>query len=81
VRIVARGGTALPPLEPHELRAAANRVEPDDLAMLAMLADRTPPEDAAKALRLDRRRFGLRHERLLGRLRARARPARRAAAA
>ena len=37
--------------------AAAHRVEPDDLALLAMLVDRTPPADVADALRLDRRRL------------------------
>ncbi len=71
VRIVARGGTALPPLPPSELDAAAHRVEPDDLALLAMLVDQTPPEDVAEALRLDERRLKRRTERLLGRLRAR----------
>jgi hypothetical protein len=46
-------------------------VEPDDLALLAMLVDRTPPDEVADALRLDRRRLSRRTERLLGRLRAR----------
>jgi DNA-binding NarL/FixJ family response regulator len=70
VRIVARGGEALPPLPAAELDAAAHRVEPDDLALLAMLVDRTPPDEVADALRLDRRRLSRRTERLLGRLRA-----------
>jgi DNA-binding NarL/FixJ family response regulator len=71
VRVVARGGTALPPLPAAEMDAAAHRVEPDDLALLAMLVDRTPPADVADALRVDRRRLGRRIERMLGRLRAR----------
>jgi DNA-binding NarL/FixJ family response regulator len=71
IRVVARGGTALPPLEPAELDAAAHRVEPDDLALLAMLVDRTPPADVADALRLDTRRLSRRIERMLGRLRTR----------
>jgi DNA-binding NarL/FixJ family response regulator len=71
VRVVARGGSALPPLPASELDAAAHRVEPDDLALLAMLADRTPPAEVAEALRLDRRRLARRTERLIGRLRAR----------
>ena len=71
VRVVARGGEALPPLPASELDAAAHRVEPDDLALLAMLVDRTPPDEVADALRLDRRRLSRRTERLLGRLRAR----------
>ena len=73
-RVVARGGTALPPLPPAELDAAAHRVEPDDLALLAMLVDRTPPTEVADALRLDERRLSRRTERLLGRLRARPEP-------
>jgi DNA-binding NarL/FixJ family response regulator len=71
VRLVARGGTALPPLPQSELDAAAHRVEPDDLALLAMLVDRTSPADVADALRLDERRVSRRTERLMGRLRAR----------
>jgi DNA-binding NarL/FixJ family response regulator len=74
IRVVARGGSALPPLDAVELDAAAHRVEPDDLALLAMLVDQTPPDDVADALRLDRRRLGRRTERLLGRLRARPEP-------
>jgi DNA-binding NarL/FixJ family response regulator len=70
VRVVARGGTALPPLEPHQLDAAAHRIDPEDLALLAMLVDGTPASDAADTLRLDRRKVGRRIERLLGRLRA-----------
>jgi DNA-binding NarL/FixJ family response regulator len=74
VRVVARGGSALPPLPASELDAAAHRVEPDDLALLAMLVDRTPPAEVADALRLDHRRLSRRTERLLGRLRARSEP-------
>jgi DNA-binding NarL/FixJ family response regulator len=72
VRIVARGGTALPALAASELDAAAHRVDAEDLALLAMLADRTPPADVAEALRLDQRRLGRRIERLLGQVRTRA---------
>ena len=70
IRVVARGGSALPPLEPHDLDAASHLIEPEDLALLAMLADGTPPGDVADTLRLDRRKVGRRIERLLGRLRA-----------
>ena len=72
LRTVARGRTALPPLTPAQLRAAAARVESDDLALLAMLVDRTSTADAAEALRLDRRRVARRVERMLARLRPRA---------
>jgi DNA-binding NarL/FixJ family response regulator len=71
IRVVARGGSALPPLDRVQLDAAAHRVDPDDLALLAMLVDRTPPSDVAETLRLDRRRLGRRIEALLGRLRGR----------
>ena len=70
IRRVARGGTALPPVTRAQLDAAAHRVEPDDLALLAMLVDRTSPADVAETLHMDRRRVAKRTERLLGRLRA-----------
>ena len=76
IRLVARGGTALPELTREQLDAAAHRVEPDDLALLAMLVDRTPPADVAATLHMDRSRVAKRTERVLGRLR---RPATRAA--
>jgi DNA-binding NarL/FixJ family response regulator len=80
IRIVARGGGALPPIDRAQLDAAAHKVEPDDLALLAMLMDRTSQDDVAETLHLDRRKLGRRIERLLGRLRARApRPAARSA--
>lgn len=74
IRIVARGAIALPPLTREQLDAAAHRVEPDDLALLAMLVDRTPPADVADALHMDRRRVAKRTERVLGRLRRRTAP-------
>ena len=69
IRLVARGGTALPPLTREQLDAAAHRVDPDDLALLAMLVDRTPPADVAATLHMDRTRVAKRTERVLGRLR------------
>jgi DNA-binding NarL/FixJ family response regulator len=71
IRLVARGGDALPALDRAQLDAAAHRVEPDDLALLAMLVDRTAPADVADTLHLDRRRLGRRIEQLLVRLRGR----------
>ena len=69
--VVARGQTALPPLDREQLDAAAHRVDAEDLALLAMLMDRTEPSDVAATLRLDRRKMQKRVERLLGRLRSR----------
>jgi DNA-binding NarL/FixJ family response regulator len=74
IRLVARGETALPALTRDQLRAAAHRVEPDDLALLAMLVDRTPPADVAATLHMDRSRVAKRTERVLGRLRRRTVP-------
>jgi DNA-binding NarL/FixJ family response regulator len=70
IRVVARGQTALPPLDREQLDAAAHRVDSEDLALLAMLMDRTEPSDVAATLRLDRRKVQRRVERLLGRLRS-----------
>jgi DNA-binding NarL/FixJ family response regulator len=69
IRRVARGDTALPPLTREQLDAAAHRVEPDDLAVLAMLVDGTPTADVAATLRMDSRRVLRQIERVIGRLR------------
>ena len=71
IRMVARGATALPPLDREQLDAAAHRVDAEDLALLAMLMDRTEPADVAATLRLDKRKLQRRIEKLLGRLRSR----------
>jgi DNA-binding NarL/FixJ family response regulator len=70
IRVVARGGTSMPPLDPGQMDAAAHRIDPEDLALLAMLVDGTSAGDVADTLRLDRRKVGRRIERMLGRLRA-----------
>lgn len=67
---VGHGGSAMPPLDRSILEAAALRVDPQDLPLLAMLADRTSPADVAATLRLDGRGLGRRIERMLPRLRA-----------
>ena len=69
IRTVARGGSALPALTRAQLDAAAHRVDPDDLAVLAMLVDGTPAADVAATLHMDRRRSARRIERVIGRLR------------
>jgi DNA-binding NarL/FixJ family response regulator len=70
IRAVARGGDALPAVEPATLDAAAHRIDAEDLALLAMLAGRTPDGEVAETLRLDHRRMARRVDRLIGRLRA-----------
>ena len=70
IRRVARGASALPPLTRAQLDAAAHSVEPDDLALLAMLVDGTPARRTSPTrLRMDRGRVARRTERMLGRLR------------
>ena len=69
IRVVARGGLAHPPLEREDMDAAAHLIDPEDLALLAMLVDGTSAGDVAETLHLDRRRVGRRIERMLGRLR------------
>ena len=71
IRKVARGVDALPPLDREQLDAAAHRVEPEDLALLAMLVDRTSHADVADTLQLPPRKLARRIERLLGKLRSR----------
>lgn len=71
IRVVGRGGSALPPVGPEALDAAAHRIEPEDLALLAMLVDGTPADDVAETLRVDGHRVARQTERVLGRLRAR----------
>jgi DNA-binding NarL/FixJ family response regulator len=71
IRVVARGGVSLPAIDRAELEAAAEKVDPEDLALLAMLMDHTSPAEAAETLHLDRRKVGRRVEALLGRLRGR----------
>ena len=70
IRRVARGAVALPPLTRAQLDAAAHRVDPDDLALLAMLVDRASVADVAATLHIDRRRVAKRIERVIGRLRS-----------
>jgi DNA-binding NarL/FixJ family response regulator len=70
IRVVGRGGSALPAIDPEQMDAAAQQIDPEDLALLAMLVDGTPAADVADTLRLDRRKVGRRIERVLGRLRA-----------
>ena len=70
IRVVSRGGSAVPPLDAREMDAAAHLIDPEDLALLAMLADGTAAGEVADTLHLDRRRLARRIERMLGRLRA-----------
>lgn len=68
IRQVARGGHAIPAISPPLLEAASSALEPDDLPILSMLIDGTPPHEIAETLRLDRREIKHRIARMLGRL-------------
>jgi DNA-binding NarL/FixJ family response regulator len=72
LRLVGRGGNALPALDRAQLDSAAHAVDPEDLALLAMLMDRTEPADVAATLRMNPRKLGKRIERVLARLKPRA---------
>jgi chorismate mutase len=61
----------LPALERAQLDSAAHAVDPEDLALLAMLIDRTEPADVAATLRMNPRKLAKRIERVLARLKPR----------
>jgi DNA-binding NarL/FixJ family response regulator len=50
VRAVARGAAVRPPIGPAALRAASERLDPDDAAILGMLIHRIPPREIARVL-------------------------------
>jgi two-component system response regulator DevR len=70
IREVARGRDALPAISSEQLEAATLTLDDEDLPILGMLIDRTPPHDIADTLRLElpvlRKRIG----RMLHRLQA-----------
>jgi DNA-binding NarL/FixJ family response regulator len=68
LRTVARGQAALPPVSAALLRAAADALDPEDLPVLGMLIDRTPPSDIADALQINRSELSRRLTRMLARI-------------
>jgi DNA-binding NarL/FixJ family response regulator len=52
IRVVARGGDALPPVSRPLLEAAGAVLDPADVPILGMMLDRTPTEEIAETLRL-----------------------------
>jgi DNA-binding NarL/FixJ family response regulator len=50
VRIVAAGGTVIPPAPPGAHAVVAARLDPEDLPILAMLLDGTAPDEIAQVL-------------------------------
>jgi DNA-binding NarL/FixJ family response regulator len=68
LRAVARGEAALPPVSAAALRAAGDALDPEDLPVLGMLAERIAPAAIAGALRIDRSELTRRLDRMLARI-------------
>jgi DNA-binding NarL/FixJ family response regulator len=68
IRHAARGEKALPPVSEPLLEAAGQALDPDDLPLLGMLVNRTPPVDIADAMRIERAELDRRIARMLRRL-------------
>ena len=69
IRRVARGGHAFPEISPEHLRAAAERLAPEDVPVLGMLVDRTTHEDIAATLGIEPWQLQARLLSMIGRLR------------
>jgi DNA-binding NarL/FixJ family response regulator len=68
VRAAARGGRAGQDAHPLALRAAGERLDPDDLPVLGMLAHGLPPAEIADTLGVARDRLDERRRAMLARL-------------
>jgi DNA-binding NarL/FixJ family response regulator len=69
VRTVAAGGSAIPPAGPSARAIVAARLDPDDLPILAMLLDGTPPDEIASVLGMTPEWLAARRWAMLERLR------------
>jgi two-component system, NarL family, response regulator DevR len=69
LRAVARGDRVLPPVPRELLEAAGQRVEPEDLPILAMMVDGTPMAEVADVLRQPVRELARRVDVMIERLR------------
>jgi DNA-binding NarL/FixJ family response regulator len=70
IRRAARGQATLPEISPPLLEAAGHQIDADDLPLLGMLVQRTPPADIAEALRIERPDLDRRVAGMLARLKA-----------
>jgi len=70
IRLIAKGGTALPPLSAEQLDIAGNALEAHDLPILGMLVNRTPRPEIADTLQLTPDALRHRISAMLHRLRA-----------
>ena len=69
LRAVARGDRVLPPVPRELLEAAGTRVDAEDLPILAMMVDGTPPGEVADTLRVPPRDIARRIDVMIERLR------------
>lgn len=68
VRALATGTARLPPVIPAAMHSVASRLETEDLPILGMLANRTPPAQIAATLRMDEAWLTTRRWAMLNRL-------------
>lgn len=68
IRQTARGNKALPPVSEPLLEAAGNALDPDELPLLGMLVNRTPPSEIAETMRIGRAELNGRIAGMLSRL-------------
>jgi DNA-binding NarL/FixJ family response regulator len=69
IRTVARGDRVLPPVDRELLEAAGAELDPQDLPILGMTIDGTPPAEIAATLRLDPAELSERIDAMVQRLR------------
>jgi len=69
IRRVAGGESVLPPVTHDQLHEAAGRLDDEDLPLLSLLVDGTPPHEIAETLRIRPADISHRVDRVLGRLR------------
>lgn len=68
IRCAANGAQHFPNLRPDDVLALLERVEDRDRAIVAMLLQRTPPDDIARTLGISARALQRRHTRILSSL-------------
>ena len=71
IRETARGSKALPPVSEPLLEAAEQALDPQDLPLLGMLVNRTPPAEIAATMRIERTQLDRRIAAMLTRLKVR----------
>lgn len=67
IRTVARGGTALPAMRPHQVESAALLLDPDDLPILGMRLDGATVSEIADVLQVEPEEVSRRVTAMLGR--------------